>query len=301
MTLPKAEVDRFYNIWFALLHFTNEQRKVVPDLTGKAPQGKVDSNLAIKVRNILWKNTALLDQFIAENPAHLPPEDLESVRNWQYRRAGTFVIYKTYKKHAIFISQENKADVFAVKGLASSFEEIFGSYIPIMVEAVLLPFNDEIITDGLFQTYSVTFGPGIRANFKEAYEDAKELGAIITSLLPVNNPPSLESQVAKAELTNTKVLDAFQKFQYQAGLSPKTVERDMGIISSIAQYLLAQQPTPVSLREISDLPMSNYLEALPERDRKTGRISLRRFISFLRDTGRVNWDEAENMLDRLKG
>ena len=94
-------------------------------------------------------------------------------------------------------------------------------YIPVLAETVLLPFGDEIITDGLLQSYNLMFGSGIRGELKEIYDDAKERGAIITTLLPNQQIPTRESLAAKAEITNEKVLDAFHKISIQVGKKPK--------------------------------------------------------------------------------
>lgn len=72
-----------------------------------------------------------------------------------------------------------------MKCLYSSFEEMLGPYIPTLVKTVLLPFGKEIIADGLIQSYNLTFGSGIRGELKKIYDDAKERGAIITTLLPL--------------------------------------------------------------------------------------------------------------------
>ncbi len=300
MTLPTTKVEQFYKIWRPLLNFVNEKLKVVPDLSGKGPADSIDVDRAIKVRDALWKNEKLIDQFIAENPARLTDVDFRIVQSWKHRKQGTFIVYKTLKKYAIFISQEKKADVFAVKGLYSSFEEMFGPYLPIMVVTVLLPVEDDITADGLFQSYNISFGSGIRGELKDIYDDAKERGEIITTLLPNQQPQSMETTAARVEAINAKVLDAFQRYQYKAGSSPKTVERDTNNITSAAQYLLLQQSEPTSLRDFEPEAIKNYLLSMPEKARKPASLSLKRFISFLRETGRMDWNEAENMLDELK-
>lgn len=105
MCLPTAQVDQFYQICRPLLHFANEELQVVPNLSGKGPKDKFDVNLAIKVRNALWKHETVLDKFIAKNPSQLSPEDLVIAESWKYRRQGRFTIFKVLKKHTIFISR----------------------------------------------------------------------------------------------------------------------------------------------------------------------------------------------------
>jgi len=299
MCLPTSQIEQFYEIWRPLLNFVNEQLKVVPVLSDQGIRDEIGAAQATEVRNALWKNEALLDEFIAKNPAQLPPEDLDILNSWKYSKQGTFFVYKTLKKHAIFIAQDKGTEVFAVKGLYSPFEELFGPYLPTFVKTVLLPFNNEIIADGLFQSYDLIIGPGIRRELKAIYDDAKERGAIITSLLGSPERPSPEMQGVKAGATNTKVLEAFQKHQYKSGSSPKTVERDVMSVAAFAQYLF-QQPEPTSLRDFGEVDLQNYLLSLPEKARKPASLGLKRLISFLRDTGRLDWNDAEYMFDALK-
>ena len=92
------------------------------------------------------------------------------------------------------------------------------------------------------------------------------------------------------------MLQAFQKHLYRSGQSVKIVERDLATVEA-----LASQALPFSLREITEDPLSAYLTSLPIAARGAAVTGLKRFVKFLRDTGRLNWDEAENMLFLLKG
>lgn len=300
MCLPSMQVDQFYGMWLPLLNFINKEFNVVPDLYPKGSEGGIDVNSAIKVRDTLWKNVNVLDQFIKSNPSNLSLDDLSILDSWRYHHSGTFIIFKTLKKYAIFISQDKKENVYAVKGIKSSIEDLFGPFIPLMIECVLLPFHDEIITDGLFRTYNISFGGGIRRGWKDDYDDAKERGEIITSLSPFGKTLPRENQASKAEATNTKVLEAFQKYLYTSGLSQKTIARDIPAIEDFAQVLLIQQPNPSSLRDFGKKELAIHLQQLPITKRKTVSISLKRFISFLRDTDRVGWDDAASFLNTIK-
>lgn len=300
MCLPIAEADRFYRIWRPLLRFANEELRVTPNLSGKGTNDNIDVKLAIKVRDALWKHESVLEKFVALNPAQLSSDELAIAESWKYHRKGQFIIFKALKKHAIFISQDNRAEVFAVKGLYSTFEEVLGPYIPALVETVLLPFGNEIVSDGLLQSYNLLFGSGIRKEFKEIFDDAKERGTIITTLLPNQSHPSRESLTLQAESTNTKVLDAFIKYQYQSGRSPKTVERDLQTARNFSHFLLIEQSKPASLRDFQQETLLNFLVSVPQKERKAVILSLKRFLQFLRETNRLIWNEAENLLDIIK-
>ena len=59
---------------------------------------------------------------------------------------------------------------------------LFGVPTPIIVDAVLLPFKDCIITDGLVSVIPVRFGGNYTRSFKEVYMTAKRNGSIIKSI-----------------------------------------------------------------------------------------------------------------------
>jgi len=87
------------------------------------------------------------------------------------------------KKHyTVFLSADKPPKAYGVLALTTTFEEIVGSYLPIMVEAVLLPFKDKIIYDSIFSPYRITFGAGIRSGLNDAYQEAKSRFGIIASL-----------------------------------------------------------------------------------------------------------------------
>ena len=77
----------------------------------------------------------------------------------------------TSKKGSVFISAEDGA-VYMVKGLLSSWAEMVGES-PVLLEAVLIPFRDSIISDGLVVPYRICFGKGAIEDFKEVYMNAK--------------------------------------------------------------------------------------------------------------------------------
>ena len=66
--------------------------------------------------------------------------------------------------------------------LADPFEELVGPYLPRLIHAVLLPFKDKIIYDGLLSGHNITFGGGVKRRLNEEYREAKDAFGIITSL-----------------------------------------------------------------------------------------------------------------------
>ncbi len=302
MQLEPSQVERFYSIWFALLTFVNEQRKVVPERLGIPPGAPWDTGDALKIRDVLWADDSLRESFIEQNPAGLSADDLALVGSWKHRVGGTFTVLRQLKKYALFLG-DHKA-VYGVLGLVSPYEEIL-PFLPCYVKATLLPFGDVIITDGLFVRYNVMLGPGIRRNLEATYRDAKERGAIITSLLPPEEPPSVEEQLTAAGSTDAKVLDAFRTYLFRTGLSVKVVERDLASVRRLAEDYLLELPEPRSLRELGSAEVRGYLTHLDATEakatkRKQARLSLKRLVRFLRDTERMEYWEAQDALEILK-
>jgi len=295
MTIPLPQTECFYTVWKSLLFFVNRQRQLVPNLLEADPDAQLSVPEAFEIRQTLWEDETLLDDFITQNPAQLSVENLTLVASWKNRRAGSFFIFKHLKKHSIFID-DGHGDVFAVKGLVNSIEDVVGPYLPVLVDAVLLPFGDEIIYDSLMQPYNISFGSGIRGNLKATYDDAKERGAILTALAVPGKPASPADQADRATATNAKVLQAFQKRLYQSGQSAKIVERDLETVTAFARQVL-----PISLRHVTEDSLSAYLASLPTATRGAAVTGFKRFVKFLRDTGRLDGDDAENLLLCLKG
>ncbi len=306
MQLPIQQTQRFYSIWRPLLYFANEQRRIVPSLLGADETTTLPAQEVVKIRDAIWADNSLREAFITQNPAGLSASDLALVDSWSYRLQGKFYVFRHLKKHSIFIDDKDPAGVYAVLGLYSPIAEVVGPYLPVLVQAVLLPFEDQIIYDGLVLPYNVMFGPGIRGNLKHIYEDAKERGDIITSLLPPARPARREDRISAAQATDTKVLDAFRKHLYQSGLSPQIVERDVASVAAFATSYLANQPAPHSLREIQLEEVEDYLSSMlgrgpkAETARRQTITAFKRFFRFLRDTERMDYMDAEDTLRALR-
>ncbi len=299
MILAPHETERFYRIWTPLLQFVNQKRKLVAPFSTTSVPGKITIPLpdAVKLRDALWEDDALREAFIAENPAELSGEDLGLVASWQYRVAGNFFIFKHLKKHSIFLDDSSPATAYTVVGLVSPIEDIVGPYLPIMVQTVLLPFENQIIYDSLMAPYSVTFGGGIRSSLKDAYRDAQERGNVLTSLLPEYDADDPDK--ARQDLTarNDKLLKIFQKHLATSGLSLKMIEQHSGQLALFAKnYMLAQEP-PLGLLDISSDDLKAYLNTPAN---KANPVSFKRFVRFLYETERIDPDTAAKMNDFLK-
>jgi hypothetical protein len=90
MHLNESEVARFYSIWFPLLHFVNQHRKVVPTFPREWRNAGVSPEVAVPVRDVLWENDSLRETFITESPAGLSQADLALVESWKHQIENSF-------------------------------------------------------------------------------------------------------------------------------------------------------------------------------------------------------------------
>lgn len=279
MKLSTVEANSFYEAWFPLLRWVNVQRDVVKVATDRT----LTAEQAMPIRDVLWKDDALRHEFVRANPASLSTSQLKLIESWDHRCAGTFVIYRHYKKHSVLI---HDSDAFAVLGLHSTLEEIVPMQAPSIVHAVLLPFGDRIVIDSLFVSENIFLGPGIRRNLLDQYRDISERGALRTSLLPSGDSrPSPETRAA----INKKVLQAFERHLRRTRLSLKVVQRNLEAIGTLE----AATSEGRTLRDANSADIERALHAVEP-------VDLKRFIQFLQATERMDYGQAQSIVDRLR-
>lgn len=296
-TLSSQETERFYRIWFVLLHWVNEQLHLVSWLPAVPSEGSVQPEQASQVRNALWADGRLLKRFIAENPTQLSEEDLALVESWQYRLAGNFFVVRDLKNYTVLLTAGTPhTRAYGVVGLTDSVAETIILPLPVYIQTVLLPFEDRIIYDSLLTTYNVSFGPGIRSSLQEAYRNAKEREGILTSLLPTA-PANQNELLSQIEARNAKLLQAFRKHLIHANLSQKMVEQHANTLQHFASTILLSQTPSHGLLDMTPNEIKSYLQTAGI---KTAKTSFKRFVRFLEETGRMNYGQIEIIRQILK-
>jgi hypothetical protein len=295
--LNPEEVRRFYAIWQPLMLFVNRRLRLAPSMLRRGFDGPWDASEVKKIRDAMWADDSLREAFVAENPAALSADDLAIVDAWKYRKAGKFFLVKHLKKYSIMVGDDST--VYGVLGLTNPLSEVV-PFTPCYADAVLLPFDGRIIYDSLIVPFNVAFGPGVRRDLEQTYRDAKERGAIITSLSPAE-PADPEREREAAQSTEAKVLDAFRKHLLRSGLSLKVAERDAASVAAFAERRLLQQTHPRSLRDFGPNEVRGFVAHLKAtgEQRKETLLGLKRFLRFLRDTGRMDYRDAEKCLGAL--
>jgi hypothetical protein len=295
--LSPEQTARFYQIWLALLRSVNEEHHLVPAFSPAQEDASLPLSDELQLRNALWANDGLRERFVTVNPARLDSADLAVVASWQYRRAGSFYIVRSLNKYTVFLSEDIPPRAYGVLGLSTPIEELAKRPLPIFAQAVLLPFEDQIIYDGLLQWYAVVFGPGIRARLNAEYRHAKAREGIITTLRPATTAVDLQEEHTAVLARNARVLQAFRKELSSKGLSRKMVEQHARTIEDFAQTCLLDHELPRGLLEMTLEDMQSYLRT---HGNKTVTTSFKRFVRFLEETGRMDDEQAEVLREWLK-
>ena len=136
----------------------------------------------LKPREFLYDHSELIGKFVSDNPFHFSPGELAIIRSWEHFVRGEFYVVRNLKKYTVFLSMDDDPRIFGVLGIAEDLDDMIGSRLPLMVNAVLLPFKDHIIYDGLLFYNNIYFGPGYRKSINATYGESKAKFGIITSL-----------------------------------------------------------------------------------------------------------------------
>jgi hypothetical protein len=196
--LAPHELAQFFKLHMALMFFVNQRLNVVPNkFVAPKEFAVLPPDVRVLVRDALNDNLDLIESFVAENPAHLTEDELDIVRSWRHLVAGQFYVLRELKKYTVFLSTTSPAVAYGVLALSQPFEELIGPSLPILTQTVLLPYKDGIVYDGLMRSYKVSFGPGIRRNLTQEFNDAKARHGIVTSLPMSATPLPAKSPKAK--------------------------------------------------------------------------------------------------------
>lgn len=180
MNLSEQDAKLFFDLMWSLQFYVKQRLNMLPEIKTPMEYAKLAGGKRMEVRNALWDNPQLITDYARENPDRFTDEEIAILASWQYFVRGTFFIERLLQKYAIFIGDEK---VYAVLGLYDPLDEMFDKRrLPLYCQAVLLPFKDVIVYDGLISSYPVFFGGGVKGDLKETYNRAKQRGEIIVSL-----------------------------------------------------------------------------------------------------------------------
>lgn len=177
-------------------------------------------------------------------------------------------------------------------GLVSTIEETLPLPLPVYAKAVLLPFEHHIIYDSLIVSYNVLLGPGIRRDLQEQYRNLQEREGIITSLLPKDLMASATHQRNEIMARNRKVFTAFRRELRKGGLSEHMIDVHATTIEDFAHETLLEADPPRGILDLTEVDLRSYLERYSGKQSLT---SFKRFLRFLLNTQRIDYELGEHL------
>jgi hypothetical protein len=179
--LSTEDCRLFYETWYGLLGFVNDQKNIVRAKIKPEYPNAVNDMQMHKVRDLLWESPELIDEHICKS--ELSQEKISILNLWKTNHKKVIMIILEYQKEYALglFSDENSEDrIYGIKGISNSIAVTLQRKLPVTVETVLLPFKGMIVYDSFLSTMPLTYGEGAMAMFHEIYDKAIQ-HEIITS------------------------------------------------------------------------------------------------------------------------
>ncbi len=201
MRLNEEEYYKYLEIHPKLIYYVGIKKGLISKSTTLEKFMNYSVEDKYPIRNAMYENIHMLNDYIKEKSEELSKEDKDIIRGFKYFKQGTFYVVKLTKKYAYFLGDKY---VYGVHALNDPFQSFWGNNLPIMVQAVLLPYKGKIIYDGIISNYPIHFGKGIRSSIKNDYTLSEGKYGIITELPERINKNNLEKSVEKELLIMMK-------------------------------------------------------------------------------------------------
>jgi len=253
MTLTEKECVLFNKLLTLLLLYTNKVYDVDPelDLSFGFPDDMRD---IMKVKDYLWDNDHILDDFVKDDPFGLSFDELRIVQSWKFHNTGAF----TYAGEAEGLSVFADAyDHYGVSGLSKDISSVLDEdSAPVTVLTTLLPFMGRIVYDTTMAQSPIGIGPNMRYSLLKDFDKAKSDSSIITTsqgFIDVMSIPKDKRESMELNLPE-EMQDSDEYPKPYEGLSHKEM-------SQKADELMKEFAT-----EVADRVAAHFSKGVPQTD-----------------------------------
>lgn len=210
MKLALKDAEYSINLFKRFMINANYKLKVLNKLDKPDDFLKFTIEQQMNLRKKIYKNMDLyLESFLKDGK--LNKEESEIVESWKNYILDRFIVYKHLSDYTVFINT-NDNKVYGVVGLLQDWRELAPDFaLPLMINTMIFPFKDKIIYDGIFSSFSIQFGSGIRKEFEQTYQKAKSSNEIIT-FLPFEDKKTNEEKDADNLRFYLKTKKNFQEY-----------------------------------------------------------------------------------------
>lgn len=241
-TLNAYDYEQQRRINVSILHFAGLETGVYPKgypMNVFSTNQEVDKK--IEIRNHIIENPDLITQHAKANINNLSAEDIEVAAKFRDFVYGDFYMISFLKKHTLFFGDDGF--VYGVHALRDPFENFYHPReLPVRVRALLFPFKDKIIYDGMLQGYGLRFGSGMSSSIRKSCQESKAKYGVITTLpFQVNkkDPQETEEELITFYMKNAKNRSCYEyEIDDMIGRNPKLLPhyyRECGKVNARSQ------------------------------------------------------------------
>lgn len=160
--LCKNAANEFYELYFALLEYTNDKFKISEEIKKIYRQKNLNAEKLLPIDKYLWENKTIIDDFIKENKYNFNKEQLDIIE--KFKNAVTsekFVIISFEREYTKILSEDGK--IYMVKGIRCNLDKIIDpKTLPKIISTTLLMFKGNIVFNGFFASTEIVFGNDIK-------------------------------------------------------------------------------------------------------------------------------------------
>ena len=189
MNLTKPEYQLYYKLHFSLLYFVDKKYNILHKEEITSPKEFQDETTVeekYEVRSFAYEFSNVIAEYLEANPDSFSKMELDIIAQWKNFIKDRFYIIEYRKDFAVFLNMQKSANVYGVKALESDFREVIDYPLPISIEAVLLPFKEHIIYDGLIRAQPMLFGFNMSFDIFEKSDKLEATYGIISSPAQIN-------------------------------------------------------------------------------------------------------------------
>ncbi|KPU44462.1 hypothetical protein OXPF_19560 [Oxobacter pfennigii] len=107
--LSSEECRLFYETWYGLMGFVNDRKNVIKAKIKPEYPNAVSDMMVYKVREVLWENPELIDEYI--NVSELPQEKTDILKLWKTKhKKGMFFILEYQPEYAVAIAPDAQGE-----------------------------------------------------------------------------------------------------------------------------------------------------------------------------------------------
>jgi hypothetical protein len=108
MRLSPEDVSLFLKLYIPLSFFANQCNRVV-DITTFEQFRQLPPEKRLIIRDSIFQNSELIDEFIKSNPEKFSDQELDMVSGFKNFMKGRFYLVRQLKKYAIFLTSGKEA------------------------------------------------------------------------------------------------------------------------------------------------------------------------------------------------